>query len=268
MFVNRRFVVGGLCALPFTQTGIAATDPDMMIYPYPGPYELTSDDITWFRSCRALWIDAEAGAPGIFGPGLEPETMWSVSGAVYDDFQRRMEPIQCAFFLHAEFRPGRFAISRGETGTPTVVDVTETDITLLKHTSWRAFTIDSKRPYGELNNYPVEMAQALGLGVSKDDQGYATIDPEFDQKLRALHQKTQLVLQAYIEHAELSSGHWLIPFNGWDAIISPRCRPVGQAAIDRYKAAMAALAERARNETAVDLVVPLINTSAELFASP
>ncbi|WP_274427443.1 hypothetical protein [Chelativorans sp. YIM 93263] len=240
----------------------------MMIYPYPDPYELTPDDIAWFRSCRSLWIDAEAGAPGIFGPGLEPETMRSVSGAVYKGFQRRMEPIQCAAFLHATFRPGRYAISGGETGAPTVVEVTETDITLLKRTSWRAFTIDSKRPYRDLNNYPVEMAQALGLQVSKDDQGYATIDPKLDQELRALHKKSQFVLQAYIEHAELSSGHWLIPFNGWDAIISPRCRPVGQAAIDRYKAAMVVLAERARNETAVELVVPLINTSAELFASP
>lgn len=117
------------------------------------------------------------------------------------------------------------------------------DITLLQHTSWRAFTIDAKRPYGNLNNYPVEMAQTLGLPVTVDHQGYARIAPELDQELTALHRKSQFV-------------------------ISPRCRPVGQKAIERYKAEMVVLAERAKNETAVELVVPLINTSAALFASP
>lgn len=123
-------------------------------------------------------------------------------------------------------------------------------------------------PMGTSTITLLKWRKALGLPVTMNDQGYATIDPKLDQELTALHQKSQLVLQAYIEHAELGSGRWLVPLNGWDAIISPRCRPVGQEAIERYKAAMATLAERAKNETAVELVVPLINTSAALFASP
>lgn len=268
MSVNRRVVFCGIWALALVRPGFAATEPSTMPYRYPEPYELTPHDIAWFRSCRSWWIDSEAGAPGIFGPGLNPETMLSVSSEVYNNFEGRMEPIQCAFFLHARFRPGRYALSGGEADTPEFVEVTETDITLLQHTSWRAFTIDGKRPYGNLNNYPVEMARALGLPVTVDHQGYATIAPELDQELTALHRKSQFVLQAYIEHAELGSGLWLVPLNGWDAIISPRCRPVGQKAIERYKAEMVVLAERAKNETAVELVVPLINTSAALFASP
>jgi hypothetical protein len=268
MFVNRRAVLAGFWALSLMRPGFAATEAGMMPYRYPDPYELTPDDIAWFRSCRSLWIDAEAGAPGIFGPGLTPESMLSVSNEVYNDFERRMEQVQCAFFLHATFRPGRYALSGGAADAPAFIDVTETDITLLQHTSWRAFTIDSKRPYGDFNNYPVEMAEALGLPVLMDDKGYAKIDPKLDQELTALHRKSQFVLQAYIEHAELGSGRWLVPLNGWDAIISPRCRPVGPQAIERYKAEMAVLAERAKNEAAVELVVPMINVSVALFASP
>ena len=268
MPVSRRLVLGGICALSLTRNGLAVTKDSQLRYPYPDPYDLTLDDIVWFRSCRSLWIDSEAGAPGIFGPGLTPETMMSVSSEVYSDFERRIEPIQCAFFLHATFKPGRYALSEGEADAPDFLDVTESDITLLKRTSWRAFTIDPKRPYGNFTNYPVEMAQALGLPVSVDGQGYAEIDPETEQELVVLHRKSQFVLQAFIEHAELASGPWFIPFDGWQAIISPRCVPVGQPAIDQYTATMAVLAARSKNEAAVDLVVPSINASAALFASP
>lgn len=268
MSVNRRVVLSGFWALSFAVPGFAAPESGIMPYCYPDPYELTPDDIAWFRNCRSLWIDAEAGSPGIFAPGLTPEILSNVSPEVFMDFERRMEPIQCAFFLHSKFRPGRYMLSGGEADAPSFVEVTEIDITLLRRTSWRAFTIDPKRPYGDFNDYPAEMAEILGLPVSMNDQGYTTTDPELDQKLMAFHRKSQFVLQAYIEHAELGSGHWFIPFNGWDAFISPRCRPVGQEAIERYKAEMAVLAERSRIESAVDLVVPLINASTALFSSP
>lgn len=268
MLVSRRLILGGIYALSVTHTGLAATKDSPLRYPYPNPYDLTTDDIAWFRNCLSLWIDSEAGAPGIFGPGLTPETIMSVSSEVYSAFERRIEPIQCAFFLHATFKPGRYALSGDKADAPGFLDVTETDIRLLKRTSWRAFTIDPKRPYGNLTNYPVEMAQALGLPVSINGQGYFETDPDTEQELVVLHRKSQFVLQAFIEHAELASGPWFIPFDGWQAIISPRCVPVGQAAIDRYTAAMAVLAARAKNEAAADLVVPLINASSALFASP
>lgn len=263
--IHRRAVLAGIAALALSRPALAASGTSVMAYKYPDPYELTSDDIAWFRQCRSLWVEAESGAPGIFAPELAPELMYELSEADYAAMERRLEPVLCAFLLHATFRPGRYALAAPGPGT---VEVTETDITLLQHTSWRAFSVDPKRPYGDFTNYPIEMAQALGLPVTIGEEGYAVIDPALEAELVELHRKSESVLQAYIEHAELMPGRWLIPFDGWDAIISPRCRPVGPAAMAQYRADMAAIAERSRTETAFDLVVPLIRASATLFASP
>jgi len=239
-----------------------------MAFKYPDPYALTQDDIEWFRNCRSRWVEAESGAPGIFAPGVEPELMDEISDDTYRDFERRMEPIQCAFFLHARFVPGQYKIRGDDGDKQSVVDVTDTDITLLQHTSWRDFMIDPKRPYGDFTDYPIEMAQALGHPVSKDDQGYARIDPGLEAELMALHQKSTQVLQAYIEHAKIAPGDWLILYNGWDAIMAPRCRPVGEQAMTRYLTEMATIKERVGAATSGDMVVPLLQASAALFTSP
>jgi hypothetical protein len=227
------------------------------------PHDLTQTDIDWFRSCRSLWVASEAGAPAIFGTGLSPDVIATVSEEIYEAFEARMEPVLCAFFLHATFLPGRYAIS-GADG-PGTADVTEEDLALFQRTSWRGFTIDAKRPYGDYTNYPVEMARILGLPVVTDAEGRDRIDPDLAPRLEVLHRRSMPVLQAYIEHAELAPGRWLIPFEGWEAIISPRCRPVGEAAMARYKAEMVAIAAR---ETDRSLIPERMVASIALFRSP
>lgn len=268
MPVDRRAVLFGIGALSFIPPRPAASQSRAMSFRYRDPYELTFDDIAWFRSCRSLWIEAESGAPAILGPDMSPEVLFDLPEAAYETFERRLEPIQCAFFLHAAFKPGRYALAGVDAGAQSSVEVTQSDITLLRHTSWRTFAVDPKRPYGDFTNYPVEMAQALALPVTVDDQGYAAIDPELEDELVALHRKSQFVLQAYIENAELEPGAWTIPFNGWDALLRPRCRPVGRSALARYRAEMIVIARRAEFERSGDLVVPLMRASGALFASP
>lgn len=233
---------------------------------FPTEVAISAEDIAWFRTCRSLWVEGENGAPAIFGTGLTPETIGTVSDEDYAAYETRIEPILCAFFLHAPFEPGAYRFAEpldGRTG----IEVTADDVTLLRRTSWRGFAIDNKRPYGDFTNYPIEMAQALGIPVTKNTKGQAEITPEAEARMVELHKKSQFVLQAYLEHARLDPGARFIPEDGWGMIVSPRCRPVQPAAIAAYKAAMARIALRAKAESPVDLVVPRIQASMALFSS-
>lgn len=214
--------------------GRAAPSPPRL----PSPFRLSADDLAWFRSCRALWVDSESGAPAIFGPGMSPEGMETISGEDLAAFEARLEPILCAVFLHAPFEPGQYRFGAAREGQDGI-DVTAEDITLLRHTNWRSFAIDSKRPYGDFTNYPIDMARALGLPIGQDANGYATIPQSEDDRMVALHRKSEFVLQAYIEHAALAPGDWPIPEDGWGGIVFPRCRPVPAGAVSAYAQAVA-----------------------------
>ncbi len=227
---------------------------------------VSAEDIAWFRSCRSLWVDSESGAPAIFGPGLSPETIGTISAADYAAFETRLEPILCAFFLHVPFEPGTYRLASAPAGM-TQVEVTADDITLLRRTSWRHFAIDGKRPYGDFTNFPIDMAQALGIPVTINAEGYAALAPDAEARMLALHEKSQFVLQAYIEHARLEPGHWFVPYDGWSLLVSPRCRPLKAAAIAAYHAAMAGIAARAAVEDPTKLVVPRLQVAAALLAS-
>lgn len=259
---SRRAVLA-LGALGALFSRARAADPRQR---YPGEIVISAEDIAWFRSCRSLWVDGENGAPAIFGSGLTPETIGTISAEDYTAYEIRMEPILCAFFLHASFEPGTYRFAQELDGR-TDIAVTAEDITLLRTTSWKTFAIDNKRPYGDFVNYPIEMAQALGIPVTKNAKGYAEIAPDAEARMVELHRKSQFVLQAYIEHARLEPGAWFIPQDGWGMIVFPRCRPVKPAAIAAYKATMATIALRAQVESAVDLVVPRIQASVALFSS-
>lgn len=139
-------------------------------------------------------------------------------------------------------------------------------IRLLQTTSWRASTIDCKRPYGDYRHFQIDMARALGLPVMRSAEGYDEIGPGNEARMNALHGEMLFVLQAYIEHAELQPGDWIIPYDGCEGIVMPRCVPVGEDQLAHYKAATAAIALRGMRETRSDLVVRKLNASSALFA--
>ena len=202
------------------------------------PVALSADDIAWFRACRSEWVDGENGAPAIFGHGIMPDTIGNASPAEREAYENRLEPILCAFFLHATFGPGRYRFAAPFDGMEEI-DVTSDDVTIMRRANWRTFAIDNKRPYGDFTNYPIDMARALGIPIGKDPvEGHATIPEAEDARMVTLHLKSQFVLQAFIEHAAVAPDRWFVPADGWGGIVFPRCRPVTAAAIDAYEKAI------------------------------
>ena len=68
---------------------------------------------------------------------------------------------------------------------------------------WPTPSVDGKRPYGDFTNYPVEMAQALGLPVRQQANGSLAITPALQAELKVLHQQTMPALQVFVREALL-----------------------------------------------------------------
>lgn len=232
--ISRRAVLATVL-IPLASRGRAAVSGPRL----RSPVDLTAQDISWFRACRSQWVAGENGAPAIFGHGMTVDTIQEASDDAIETYAGRLEPILCAVFLHARFEPGRYRFAAPLDGKEGA-EVTSDDITLLRQANWRTFAVDNKRPYGDFTNYPIDMAQALGIPIGKDPvKGHATIPEGEDARMVALHEKSQFVLQAYIEHAAIEPGRWLVPRDGWGGIVFPRCRPVTADAIAAYEKAIA-----------------------------
>jgi len=218
--------------------------------------EITTEDITWFRACRSAWLNTESGAPTIV-PGDMPAEEFAELELEDLNFEQmydkelsavlsRLERIVCAFFLNARFTAGSYSLRRAPDSRTSFV-VTDDHIRLLRLANWRAAAIDGKRPYGDYTHYTIDMARTLGLPVTRNaDTGYDEIGAEAEVRMKALHREMLFVLQAYIEHAELSPGRWLIPYEGWDGvdgIFGPRCAPPTAAQVAAYQRAIAVITE-------------------------
>jgi hypothetical protein len=234
---------------------------------------ITADDIAWFRKCRAVWIESEAGAPAVVPGDLPFQNL-----ADFGDLGRprgiyeRLERVFCAFFLHARFEAGRYPLNppivpaEAFAGAPNLAefDVSADHLRLFRHTNWRAAFVDTKRPYGDYQYYELEMAQILGLPGPTSNSG--RLPAQTEAQLQALHHDMLFVLQAYLQHAALTPGHYQIPFDGWGTRISPLCVPVSQARLDAYVHAM----DQLRQQTFPDdpaKVVPRFKAASLLFGN-
>jgi hypothetical protein len=160
-----------------------------------------------------------------------------------------MERTLCAFFLYGRFASGRYALvppvprSEAFADAPDLYsfDVTANHLRLYQKTSWReAPLVDSKRPYGTTDNLG-DVARIFGIPVPPDPEEFP---PDTEAQLRRLHHEVMFVLQAYLQHAELEPDRYVIPFDGWDLWIQPLCRPVPQAQVEAYVAAMQRLMQQ------------------------
>ncbi|WP_052140492.1 hypothetical protein [Janthinobacterium lividum] len=68
---------------------------------------------------------------------------------------------------------------------------------------WPTPSVDGKRPYGDFTNYPVEMAQALGLPVHQQADGSLAITPTLQAEMKMLHRQTMPALQVFVRKAGL-----------------------------------------------------------------
>jgi len=261
MGLSRRSLLGAMLAgAPVRRAKAGERD-----WRYKDKVAIAAEDIDWFRQCRSTWIDCESGAPAIV-PGELSEGAYGVEfDKDASPLLARLERLVCAYFLHAAFDAGGYALRIPLEGRA-AIDVTPEHISLLRATNWRGPAIDCKRPYGDYTHFEIDMARALELPVTRSAKGYDEVADVVEQRMDALHKEMQFVLQAYIENARLAPGQWFIPYEGWNGIILPRCKPVGAEQIAAYESAMAVIALRALVQSPGDLVVPKIEASVALFA--
>ncbi len=238
-----------------------AQPPAAAVPPAPGGIALgsiaiTQEDIDWFRRSRAEWVDCESGAPAIVPPDLSLEQLGEAldGGAPVSPEFERFVHVTSAFFLHASFAPGHYGFLP-PFAQRAAFDVTAEHIRLLQHANWRTFMIDCKRPYGDFTHYEVDMADILGLPVSKDAKGHAQIGKDAEKRMDALHTDMLFALQAYIRFARLSPGRYVVPERGLSQTLArPLCRPVSATRIALYQRALAAAGPRpdSRRTAALD----------------
>ncbi len=215
------------------------------------PAQITSDDVAWFRRGGAVWARLESGAPAIVPPNvnanayIDEQLAYPTPGASARR-PERLEPILCAFFLNATFRPGRYRLdppvsSINQDGVPTgsmlsTVDVTAEHLTLLQYSLWNGPLMDGKRPYGNRTSYEVDMAEILGHVAPNGADGQVSLSDAERHHYRTIHHAMLAVVQAYVQHAELDPGTYVVPRDGWSAPFHPLCRPVAPQKVADYQA--------------------------------
>lgn len=205
-----------------------------------GSVEITQEDIDWFRRSKAEWIDCESGAPGIVPPDLTLEQFGEALDGASSPAVDRFTNVASAFFLHASFAQGHYAF-QPPFGQREAFDVTDEHIRLLQRANWQTFLIDCKRPYGDFTHFEIDMADILGLPVTKDAKGHAQIGKDAEKRMDALHADMLFALQAYIRFARLNPGRYVVPDRRFSLHLSrPLCRPVSATRIAMYQRALKA----------------------------
>ncbi|MCC7598005.1 hypothetical protein IGS61_10940 [Janthinobacterium sp. FW305-129] len=191
----------------------------------PLPTVLNVQHLALIRRFNIGWSPVENGAPMLnpaypLGKGdtlkLAMQAIASQDAALAA--QRLMEAaLLLPHFVHmADLKPGSYANGKAP------FTLTARHLTLLRQQSWMPLdmlgmeaedylaegywptpSVDGKRPYGDFTNYPVEMAQALGLPVRQQANGNLAITPTLRTELEALHQQTMPALQVFVREAGL-----------------------------------------------------------------
>ncbi|MDO8065236.1 MULTISPECIES: hypothetical protein [unclassified Janthinobacterium] len=192
----------------------------------PLPKVLNVHHLALIRRFNIGWSPVESGAPMLnpehpLGNGDTLQlAMQAIAGKdAALAAQRLMEAslLLPHFVQMADLKPGSYAHGK------TPFTLTERHLTLLRQQSWLTVemlgmgsaedylaegywptpSVDGKRPYGNFTNYPVEMAQALGLPVRRQADGSLAVKPALREELKALHQQTLAALQVFVREAGL-----------------------------------------------------------------
>ncbi|MDO8039612.1 hypothetical protein [Janthinobacterium sp. SUN137] len=191
----------------------------------PLPKVLNVHHLALIRRFNIGWSPVESGAPMLnpehpLGTGdtlaLAMQAIAGKDAALAA--QRLMEAslLLPHFVQMADLKPGSYANAK------TPFTLTARHLTLLRQQAWMPLemlgmaaedylaegcwptpSVDGKRPYGNFTNYPVEMAQALGLPVRRQADGSLAVTPALEAELQALHEQTMAALQVFVRQAGL-----------------------------------------------------------------
>ena len=67
--------------------------------------------------------------------------------------------------------------------------------------AWPAFAVDPTRPYGDMTEIALDMAEALDLPLAEGAGGDARLSPEVEARLDALHQTMPAALRVLVLHS-------------------------------------------------------------------
>lgn len=230
--------------------------------PQPGSIEITQADIDWFRRSHAEWVGCESGAPAIVPPDMTLEQFGEVLDGGNSPVFERFVNVAAAFFLHASFVAGHYAF-QPPFEKRNAFDVTAEHIRLLQHANWNSFVIDCKRPYGDFTHFQIDMADILGLPITRDAKGRAQIGMDAERRMNALHGDILPTLQAYIRFARLNPGRYVVPGRGIAQTRGrPLCRPVSATRLAMYQRALQAAGPGSDSRR----VAALDEAAAALFA--
>ena len=230
--------------------------------PQPGSIEITQADIDWFRRSHAEWVGCESGAPAIVPPDMTLEQFGEVLDGGNSPVFERFVNVAAAFFLHASFVAGHYAF-QPPFEKRNAFDVTAEHIRLLQHANWNSFVIDCKRPYGDFTHFQIDMADILGLPITRDAKGRAQIGMDAERRMNALHGDILPTLQAYIRFARLNPGRYVVPGRGIAQTRGrPLCRPVSATRVAMYQRALQAAGPGSDSRR----VAALDEAAAALFA--
>ncbi len=163
-------------------------------------FEFTAEHLQLLRQAHAVWNPGESGAPAIF------------FGDEFDDYESptNREDIICTFISNAQFKPGEYTVHIAEMemldqiSEEKTLEITENHLKLLRHTCWENGSVNVKRPYGDMTAFVIDMADILDFPTNSD----GNLSENDGKYLIKLHEQLLFVLQAFLEHANLSPGKY------------------------------------------------------------
>lgn len=215
--------VGGVVLRRRFQQIMGTEDEDTLVVGGP--------ELALARTLPVIWDPSESGAPALFDPS--GRRLVNLDMATYRTVVRTAEVL----LDEGQLAPGRYEYDDPIKGEPdefkpflarhsaqiangkVAIDVTDQHLLLLENANVRLrddggrdifVGIDSKRPYGDMTNFYIDMGAILGIAPQGPPLEDRPTQREFtDDQQRAfdaLHEQMQPVVQAFLLNATLAPG--------------------------------------------------------------
>lgn len=192
-------------------------------------FTLSNQALDKVRQMSVVWAPIEAGAPMIFY-GPTPKTFADLENAPQKMSDEEKEARIAAQVLIdcGSLKPGTYSLKNFwkniypdahcplgadtlamiDMGKADVIEfkLTEEHLKLLKQSNRNLYGFDMKRPYGDMTYYYLDMADALGIKVSRDKDNQPNFSEEQFNRFDKLHGDMLFTLQTFLQKATIEPG--------------------------------------------------------------
>jgi hypothetical protein len=184
---------------------------------FKNTFGIKDEDEDWTPGLAKLMDINPAGANGAFSPEQSAK-LTAMQSEMMQAFQvtiqlGKLEPGKYVMKnrLREIYPDGKCALDSNDKATFTIpqsdtieFQLTEEHLKLLHHGHFNGLCLDPKRPYGDMTNYEIDMADALGIPVPpKINFTQAQL-----QHFRRLHTEMLYALQIFIQNAAIEPGQY------------------------------------------------------------